>query len=85
MFQMMEPRGTASWHMNGSAGFSLVHLLGAFECQRGAFLGVLSLILGPNFMFKALEQASVYGQTNVINTDSLGFPVWRLARSEATP
>ena len=35
--------------------------------------GVLSLILGPNFMFKALEQASVYGQTNVINTDSLRF------------
>ena len=41
--------------------------------KRGAFFGVLSLVLGPNFMFKALEQASVYGQTKVINTDSLRF------------
>ena len=40
--------------------------------KRG-LLGVLSLILGPNFMFEALEQASMFGQTNVINTDSLRF------------
>ena len=61
-------------HWNGSAPFSLVHLLGAFERQKGGlFWGVLSLILGPNVMFKALEQASVYGQTKVINTDSLKF------------
>ena len=41
VFPKMEPRGTTSWHMNGSVRFSLVHLLGAFKCQKGAFLGVL--------------------------------------------
>ena len=40
---------------------------------KEGFLVVLLLILGPNFMFKALEQASMYGQTNVINTDSIRF------------
>ena len=36
-------------------------------------MGSFALFGGPNFMFKALEQASMYGQADVMNTDSLRF------------
>ena len=56
VFQRMEPRSTTYWHTNGSALFSLVHLLGGFKCKknRGPLWGLFRPLWRQFSRFKAL-------------------------------